>query len=543
MNLKNSFRDHFKIGLTLQGKDVETQRNLRRLRLAGCVLVATLAACGGGGGSSGTPSTSTGSTAPASGTSTSPTSSTSQAFGLRSPWGLTFDSAGNLYVVDETGAIEENNTAGVGTVLAGSLGVQGNVDGQGSSAEFNFPKGIVPDGAGNLFVADTGNYLIRKIASNDAVSTFAGTYTINTGLDGTGTNATFAGPQGIAIDSHGNFFVVDTGDTTSTVREITPTGVVTTFAGGSNGYKDGTGTAAEFNTLYGIAIDSQDNLYVTDTDNHVIRKITPAAVVTTFAGIAGVFGSVDGSLGTNEFDEPSGITLDKNTGNIFVTDYRASVIREITPAGIASTIAGTPYTYGYADGTGAAIKFNGLMGIAINSAGTLAVADISNSKIRYISQSGVSTTYSPSSSGSTGSGPAGSSSSSSGSTGSTSGSSSSSSGNTGSNSSSTTIPSGTVLQTPSQYVVQPVSPLLETVGSDFGYEYGYSVSIQNGTSTPITCVVNTTYTANSGTQYTAAINIGPIAGGGSIGGGETTPASNLLPIANASISSATCQAD
>ena len=151
-----------------------------------------------------------------------------------------------------------------------------------AAASFREPSGVAFDGDGNLYVADTANHTIRKVTPAGVVTTFAGSGSSGSD-DGTGTAASFNYPRGVAVDGDGNLYVADTNN--NTIRKVTPAGEVTTFAGsGSYGSDDGTGTAASFANPRGVAVDGDGNLYVADTNNNTIRKVTPAGVVTTFAG-------------------------------------------------------------------------------------------------------------------------------------------------------------------------------------------------------------------------------------------------------------------
>src|SRR5438093_609526 len=169
-------------------------------------------------------------------------------------------------------------------------------------------------------------------------TTLAGQASIGS-ADGTGSAARFNGPYGVATDSSGNVYVADTGN--CTIRKITPAGVVTTLAGlaGFTGSADGTGSAARFNGPSSVATDSSDNVYVADTFNHTIRKITPAGVVTTLAGLAGSFGSADGTGSAARFYYPGGVATD-SSGNVYVADTFHITIRKVTPAGVVTTLAG-----------------------------------------------------------------------------------------------------------------------------------------------------------------------------------------------------------
>ncbi len=295
------------------------------------------------------------------------------------PFAVALDSAGNIYVVDAANnKIRKITPAGVVTTFAGS-GASGSADGTGTAASFNSPRGIVVDSAGNIYVADTNNNLIRKITPTAVVTTLAGSGALGS-ADGTGTAASFRGPFGIALDSTGNIYVGDINN--NKIRKITPAGVVTTFAGsGDSGSADGTGTAASFFLPGGVAVDSAGNIYVADTLSNKIRKITPAAVVTTLAG-SGTLGSADGTGTAASFSSPSGVTVDL-AGNIYVGDSLNNKIRKITPAAVVTTLAGIG-TQGFDDGTGTSATFRSPRGIALDSAGNIYVADTNNHLIRKL---------------------------------------------------------------------------------------------------------------------------------------------------------------
>src|ERR1035437_967890 len=162
------------------------------------------------------------------------------------------------------------------TTLAGPAEVGGgDADGPGSLARFRYPYGAAVDSAGNVYVADYGNSTIRKMTPGGVVTTLAGLATSPGSADGTGSAARFYQPAGVAVDSAGNLYVADYGN--STIRKVTPGGVVTTLAGlaGSPGSADGTGSAARFYKPYGVAVDSAGNVYVPEYGNHTIRKVSP----------------------------------------------------------------------------------------------------------------------------------------------------------------------------------------------------------------------------------------------------------------------------
>jgi hypothetical protein len=250
------------------------------------------------------------------------------------------------------------------------------------SAQFNRPTGLAVDGSGNVYVADTGSNAIWKVTAAGVVSTLAGNAGIAGTADGTGTAATFHGPSGIAADATGNLYVADS--LNDTIRKITPAGVVTTIAGaaGASGAVNGTGAAARFYGPQGLVLDASGNLFVADTNNNAIRKVvTSSGTVTTVAGQNGVAGSTDGASGQAQFYFPSGIGIDP-AGNLFVADTDNHTLREIALAGTVSTPAGLAGTSGSADGMGTAARFNFPTGVAVNSAGDVYLADASNHTIR-----------------------------------------------------------------------------------------------------------------------------------------------------------------
>jgi sugar lactone lactonase YvrE len=361
------------------------------------------------------------------------------------PQGMAIDSSGNLYVADYlNNTIRKVTPAGIVTTVAGSPGSFGSVNGTnalfwgpqgivvcptnnnlvyvadtgnstirrlsasgqtwtassfagnpsdgsadatGSAARFFWPMDVASDGHGNFYVADAQNNTIRKIAANGTVSTFAGFPGVTGSANATGTNASFNNPQAVAVDSSGNVYVADTGN--SMVREITSGGVVSTLAGsaGHAGSSDGTGGSAQFDAPEGIAVNNLGDVFVADTMNHTIREIVPGGVVTTFAGFPGNFGSADGTNGAAQFNRPAGLAID-GSGNIFIADTFNHTIREITPAGVVSTIAGLARIFGDSDGTNCAASFFEPEAIAVGSGDTLYVADAGNDSIRQLTPSG-----------------------------------------------------------------------------------------------------------------------------------------------------------
>ena len=297
------------------------------------------------------------------------------------PYGVAVDGSGSVYVADNGGnTIRKITPAGLVTTLAGS-GLHGSVDGTGTAASFNLPTGVGVDGSGNVYVADMGNNKIRKITPAGGVTTLSGSGMMGS-ADGTGNAASFKQPYGVAVDSSGNVYVGDFGN--NKIRKITPVGEVTTFAGsGTAGSADGMGTAASFSTPTSIAVDSSDNVYVGNAGSFKIRKITPAGLVTTLAG-SGSSGVADGTGTAASFGSLGGIAVD-GSGSVYVGDIGSNQIRKITPAGVVTTLAGAGGA-GAANGMGTVASFKSPRGVAVDSSGKVYLADSGNYLIRKISQ-------------------------------------------------------------------------------------------------------------------------------------------------------------
>jgi len=298
---------------------------------------------------------------------------------FNNPSAICTDASHNVYVADSNNnVIRKITPTGIVTTLAGS-GVAGFADGTGVSAQFNNPSGICSDG-NDIYVADTNNNRIRKISINGVVTTFAGS---SQGYaDGTSTAAQFNAPTGICYYS--GLCVADTNN--NRIRKITSTGIVTTLAGSTQGYADGTGTTAKFNAPKGVCIGFFSNalvIYVADTNNNRIRRITTTGVVTTFAG--STQGNSDGTGTVAKFNFPVGIANDKYE-NVYVSDSNNNRIRKITPiynsaSGIVETYIGS--TQGYSDGGITTALFNSPSGIFLDS-NILYVADSTNNRIRNL---------------------------------------------------------------------------------------------------------------------------------------------------------------
>ncbi len=283
------------------------------------------------------------------------------------------------------------------SVLAGKIDESGSVDGLGSAAQFHLPHGIATDKAGNIYVADTGNNTIRKIAPNGMVTTLAGMAGSHGSVDGAGGSARFWAPFGVAVDGSGNVYVTDT--LNNTIRKISVNGAVTTLAGmaGKAGSDDGVGVSARFRNPWGVAVDSAGNVYVADSSNDTIRKIAPDGRVLTVAGKAGANGSDNGLGGVARFNNPFGVAVD-GTGEIFVADSGNNIIRRIrgaaqaTAPGRASNltdqvdwISGQAGSTGAADGDPFSVRFSNPQGLAVDRESNIYVADTGNGTLRRIS--------------------------------------------------------------------------------------------------------------------------------------------------------------
>ena len=335
------------------------------------------------------------------------------------PAGLALDGAGNLYVADNGNAtirilrpsVAGGQTNWVVATIAGLAGSHGSTDGIGAAARFYNPFGIAADAAGNLYATDYTSCTIRALTpgvragqTNWTVSTIAGSAGGFGSADGTGSAAQFLAPLGITLDGAGSLYVVDSAN--ETIRKIAPSlsggqtdWVVTTIAGsvGTSGSTDGVGAAALFQDPYGIAVNGAGALYLADTFNNTVREITPGLssaqtnwTVSTIAGLAGGYGSANGTGSAAQFFNPFGLAVDA-AGNVYVADSSNDTIRRVAPSlspgqtnWVVTTLAGSPEDAGSAGGTGAGALFSNPMGIAVDGAGTLYVADSGNDTIRRV---------------------------------------------------------------------------------------------------------------------------------------------------------------
>lgn len=281
------------------------------------------------------------------------------------PSGMTRDSSGAIYISDSSNhTIRKMTPDGAVTTFAGKAQAPGHVDGNGANARFNDPEQLAIDSADNIYVADSGNGLVRKITPAADVTTLANGHHFNSIV-------------AVAVESSGSVYVA----ADSAISRIAPDGTVTVFAGmlGEGGFVDGQGSAARFDYPGGMVFDSAGNLFVADSQNNAIRKITPDAKVTTFAG--GRRGTRDGVGRKARFYYPLDLTMD-GAGNLYVSDYVNCTLRKITPAASTTTLAGLATWPGWMDGTGREARLNGPRGVISDADGNLFFAETQNQVVR-----------------------------------------------------------------------------------------------------------------------------------------------------------------
>ena len=315
------------------------------------------------------------------------------------PGAIAVDTVGRYFIADtENHTIRALDGSGGWRVVAGEPGVPGTADGFGNAARFNRPVHLVLDSGGNAYVTDSGNHAIRKVVfgccgpvAGGAVTTFAGKSGERGAQDGAAAEARFDSPVGAVFDVFRNLVVADSGN--HTLRLVAPDGTVTTLAGmpGVTGHVDGTGSAVRFGNLSGIANPDGWGIFVTDSEYHTLRRVWHSGIVTTMAGSPGVPGWVEGTGAAARFRNPAGLAADRD-GNVWIADAGNHALRKFTGSGVVSTVAGAPQVSGSSDGSGAAARFSGPAGIAVDSVGVLYVADSANHLVRRITPDGAVTT-------------------------------------------------------------------------------------------------------------------------------------------------------
>ena len=308
---------------------------------------------------------------------------------LNDPFGVAADAAGNVYVADVVNhCIRKITPSGIITTIAGT-GIQGfsGDGGPGTAAQLHGPCGVAVDASGNVYVADDFNNRIRKITPSGVISTFAGTGTPDyTGDGGQATAAAINNPNAVAVDASGNIYISDY--VRCVIRKVNTAGIISTVAGnGTVGYSGdgGPATAAQMNQAWGIAIDRSGAIYFSDQYNYRIRKINTAGIMTTIGG-----NGTSGAIGENvpattaEFFQPYGVAVD-DAGNVYVCDNGNERVRKIDTTGIITTFAGNGIVgYSGDGGLPTAAELYAPSGVAINSSGNFYIADDGNNCIRKI---------------------------------------------------------------------------------------------------------------------------------------------------------------
>lgn len=294
------------------------------------------------------------------------------------PAGVALDGSGNLYIADKSNNRVRKVAGGTMSTVAG-IGTAG-YSGDGSaatSAQLDQPYGVAVDSGGNFYIADRLNNVVRKVTAGGTISTVAVTL------------GPLTQPFGVAVDSAGNLYIADTGN--SVIRKVNTVGVISTVAGVvvTPGYTgdNGPATSAQLNQPFGVAVDSSGNLYVADTSNNVIRKVSTSGTITTVAGnnAAGAGYSGDGGAATSaQLYLPSGVTVD-SSGNIYIGDTFNNVVRKVSTSGTITTVAGNG-TAGYTGDGGlpTSAELNQPFGVVVDSSGNLYVADYVNNVIRKV---------------------------------------------------------------------------------------------------------------------------------------------------------------
>jgi uncharacterized protein (TIGR03437 family) len=314
---------------------------------------------------------------------------------LSEPVALTVDSSGNIYIAEYGNSrIRQVSTKGIITTIAGNgtLGYAGDGS-QATKAELS-SAGVAIDSSGNLYVADRANFRIRQITSSGNITTVAGNGIYSdSGDGGAAINAQLNGPKGVAVDAAGNLYIADAGN--NSVREVSRSGVITTIAGGSAAGSAGDGgpaAKAQLNGPRGLALDSSGNLYIADTGNNRVREITTDGNISTVAGngTAGYSGD-GGPPASGELSQPYGVAVDTG-GNLYIADSGNSRVRKVS-GGILTTVAGNGATdYSGDGGQATSAALNGPLGIAVDSAHNLYIADTANNRIRFVASNGMIST-------------------------------------------------------------------------------------------------------------------------------------------------------
>ena len=297
------------------------------------------------------------------------------------PSGVAVATDGSVWIADTANHVIRRMTSTGGVeIVAGNTGLDGLDNGHALGATFRYPQGLVFDPAGNLYIADSGNGVIRRLRTDGIVETWAGTPERRGTRNGNRLEATFVTPIGLAWDVTGELWISDY--SAHTIRRIDREGKVETLSGidGTPGFVDGDGERAKFYYPAGIDIDAQGRLWVADVGNGAIRIVNRDGFTETMAGRTRTQGHRDGSLDEAQFDHPSDLAIAED-GSVFITDSWSHTIRMISD-GEVTTIAGSAGAPGFSDGRGSYARFNHPVALALGPGGLLFVADMANHELR-----------------------------------------------------------------------------------------------------------------------------------------------------------------
>ncbi|AZQ74950.1 hypothetical protein EKH77_30605 [Streptomyces luteoverticillatus] len=308
---------------------------------------------------------------------------------LQYPIGVAVDSTGTVYIADRHNhRVRKVTTDGKVSTYAGTgAGTFGGDGGLATAAQLQYPTGVAVDSTGTVYIADQHNHRIRKVTADGKISTYAGTGAGTFGGDGGPATAAYLKyPAGLAVDSTGSLYIADQHN--HRVRKVTTDGKISTYAGtgaGTFGGDDGPATAAHLQYPFGVAVDSAGSLYIADTNNHRVRKVTTDGKISTYAGTgAGTFGGDDGPATAAHLQYPAAVAVD-STGSLYIADQTNHRVRKVTADGKISTYAGTGAgTFGGDGGPATAAQLKTPLGLAVDCVDTLYIADHANNRVRKV---------------------------------------------------------------------------------------------------------------------------------------------------------------
>jgi uncharacterized protein (TIGR03437 family) len=312
---------------------------------------------------------------------------------MNSPTGLAIDSTGSLYIADSLNCRIRKVASGNISTFAGNGTFSYSGDGRPAiQAQLNTPQGVAADAAGNLYIADTLNNVVRKVSPNGTISNYAGNGGAGNSGDGSAaTSAQLHGPQGLAADTFGNLYIADTMN--AKVRKVSASGVIATVAGSGtpgSGGDGGAAASAQLNLPIGVAVDSSGNLYIADFGNSRVRKVSASgAIIGTVAG-NGSFGySGDGGPAVKaQLNGPQGVAVDA-AGNLYIADTENNLIREVTAGGLIASVAGNGVAgYSGDGGQATSAQVGNPVGLAVDAAGNIFTLDASN-RVRQVYPNGL----------------------------------------------------------------------------------------------------------------------------------------------------------